>query len=184
MAVVFTLASSTITVLITNFVPILADQGVAPTRAAAIAGTFGIAVIVGRVIVGALIDRIWAPVVGFILFVPAAAATWMLGTGLDVQWTIVAIFVAGFAAGAEVDLMGYMVARYFGLAHYGKIYAGLYIGFALGPAIATPLFGGARDALGSYEYPLYFASTGVFIAALLLLSLGPYPDRKRVSAAT
>ncbi len=140
------------------------------------AGTFGIAVIVGRIIVGGLIDRIWAPMVGFALFVPAAIATALLGTNLPLELTVLAIFVAGFAAGAEVDLMGFLVARYFGLRHFGKVYAGLYIGFALGPAICTPIFGGARDALGSYEIPLYAAAAVMFVSAVLLITLGPYPD--------
>jgi MFS family permease len=181
MGITFLLASCTMTALITNFVPILGDQGYPPTEAAAIAGTFGLAVITGRVIVGLLIDRIWAPLVGFALFTPAAAAIVLLGLGaLDTTGLIIAIATAGFAAGAEVDLMGYLVARYFGLKHFGKIYAGLYVMFALGPGITTPLFGGARDTFGSYELALYVAAAGLAFAGVLLITLGPYP---RTSAA-
>jgi predicted MFS family arabinose efflux permease len=176
MALIFMLGSCAITALITNFVPILADEGYPPTQAAAMAGSFGLAVIAGRIIVGILIDRIWAPGVGFAFFAPAALAVVLLGTGeLGTVATIGTIIVAGFAAGAEVDLMGYLVSRYFGLSHFGKIYAGLYVFFALGPGITTPLFGGARDTYGSYELPLYAAAAALGAAALLLVSLGAYP---------
>ncbi len=43
----------------------------------------------------------------------------------------------GFAMGAELDLMGFLVARYFGLAEFGRIYGWLYGAFifasGLGP---------------------------------------------------
>ncbi len=183
MAVIFMLGSCAITALITNFVPILADEGYPPTQAAAMAGSFGLAVIAGRIIVGILIDRIWAPGVGFAFFAPAALAVVLLGTGeLGTVTTIGTIIVAGFAAGAEVDLMGYLVSRYFGLSHFGKIYAGLYVFFALGPGITTPLFGGARDTYGSYELPLYAAAAALGAAALLLISLGAYPRHGTAAA--
>jgi predicted MFS family arabinose efflux permease len=133
-------------------------------------------VIAGRVIVGILIDRIWAPGVGFAFFVPAALAVVILAIGdLGTTATVAMIVVAGFAAGAEVDLMGYLVSRYFGLSHFGRIYAGLYVFFAAGPGITTPFFGGARDTYGSYELPLFAAAISLGIAALLLVSLGAYP---------
>ncbi len=180
MAMTFMLGSCTMTALITNFVPILADAGYPATQAATMAGSFGLAVIAGRVIVGVLIDRIWAPAVGFAFFVPAALAIVVLGAGgLGTTATVATIVVAGFAAGAEVDLMGYLVARYFGLSHFGKIYAGLYVFFALGPGITTPFFGGARDAYGSYELPLYAAAAALGVASLLLISLGAYPAHTR-----
>ena len=176
MGMLFLLGSSTISSLITNFVPILGDQGYAATQAATIAGSFGIAVIAGRVIVGTLIDRFWAPAVGFVFFMPAAIAIAFLASGsLGTTAIVAAILVVGFAAGAEVDLMGYLVARYFGLTHFGKIYAGLYVLFALGPGIIVPLFGRARDIYGVYGPGMYAIAIAMGIAALLLLSLGRYP---------
>lgn len=173
---IFLIGSCVMTALITNFVPILADQGYPATQAAAMAGSFGLAVIAGRIVVGYLIDRFWAPVVGFLLFVPAAAAIALLAGGeLSATGLVATIFISGFAAGAEVDLMGYLVSRYFGLRHFGKLFAGIYVGFALGPGVTTPLFGASRDQLGSYSFGLYVAAGALTVAAAMFLVLGRYP---------
>jgi MFS family permease len=175
--VIFTIGSSVMTALLANFVPILTDKGYAPTLAAAIAGSFGITVIAGRVAVGVLIDRIWAPLVGSVIFAAAAIAIGLLATVyLTTAGLIVLILLTGFAAGAEVDLMGFLVARYFGLRDFGKIYAAMYIGFALAPGLFTPLFGAGRDQFGSYTPSLHVAAGALAAAALLLLALGKYPE--------
>ena len=175
MGVLFLFGSATNTALITNFVPILGDQGYPATQAATMAGSFGIALIAGRVIVGTLIDRFWAPAVGFAFFTPAAIAIALLATGnLGTTGIVASIFVIGFAAGAEVDLMGYLVARYFGLAHFGKIYAGLYVLFGMG-GLTVPFFGAARDAYGTYQPGIYVAGIVLGISGILFLSLGRYP---------
>lgn len=174
---VFFTGSSVMTALITNFIPILGDRGYPATQAAAMAGSFGLAVIAGRVMVGFLIDRIWAPLVGCTMFLVAAAAIAALGAiNLGTECLVVTIILTGLAAGAEVDLTGYLVARYFGLRHFGMIYAGIYMGFALGPGLTTPLFGAGRDALGTYAPGLYVAAIALAGAALLLPTLGRYPE--------
>ena len=180
---IFFIASCVMTALITNYVPILEDQGYGATQAATMAGSFGIAVVVGRLVVGYLIDRLWAPLIGFLIFLPAAIAIAMMSGGsLGTTALVAIILMSGFAAGAEVDLMGYLASRYFGLRHFGKIYAAIYIGFALGPGLTNPLFGGSRDQTGSYEAGLLFAAGALLIAALLFFTLGPYPDREEAQS--
>ncbi|MEE8307261.1 MAG: MFS transporter, partial [Gammaproteobacteria bacterium] len=99
----------------------------------------------------------------------------LAGGGLSTTALVGTILMSGFAAGAEVDLMGFLVARYFGLRHFGKIYAAIYIGFALAPGITTPMLGAARDHYGNYSAGLYVAAVALVGAALLFVSLGPYP---------
>jgi len=148
------------------------------------AGSFGIAVVAGRIIVGYLIDRLWAPLIGFLIFMPAALAIVMLGGGgLSTTALVATILMSGFAAGAEVDLMGYLVSRYFGLRHFGKIYAAIYIGFALGPGLTNPLFGASRDSSGTYELGLMFIAQALVVAAVLFLTLGRYPDSVKADSS-
>ena len=87
------------------------------------------------------------------------------------------VFVAGLAAGAEVDLMAYLASRYFGLREFGRIFAALYVGFALGPGVMVPLFGRLRDLSGSYDSGLYMVAAGIALFGVLLLGLGPYPSQ-------
>src|SRR5690606_38106125 len=47
--------------MLTNTVPLLVERGVAPTTAASIFSVIGVSLIVGRMVAGYLIDRLWAP---------------------------------------------------------------------------------------------------------------------------
>ena len=86
------------------------------------------------------------------------------------------------AAGAEYDLMAYIVSRYFGMLHYSAIYGFLCGFFALGAGIGPGIFGSSFEATGSYDTMLMIAS-GLFIAGSLpLLLLGKYRDLTRPSA--
>ncbi|NBQ89610.1 MAG: MFS transporter, partial [Betaproteobacteria bacterium] len=77
----------------------------------------------------------------------------------------------GFALGAEVDLMAFMVSRYFGLRHYGflygTIYAGFWVGIAGGPALAGWLY----DARGNYLLALWILGALFAAGAVAALSL-------------
>jgi MFS family permease len=175
---IFTLGSSVMTMLLTNFIPILGDRGYSPTLAATMAGSFGITLIAGRIGVGYLIDRFWAPLIGCIVFVPATLAVTLLAAlDLGTWGLVIAILMIGLAAGSEVDLMGYLVSRYYGLLHFGKIFAGVYIGFALIPGLITPFFGATRDHYGSYVPGLYLCAIALLIISVLFLTLGPYPNK-------
>lgn len=175
--------SGVVTAFVTNIVPLLQEQGHPASRAALAASVFGISVLLGRIAVGYLIDRYFAPWVGAALMFPAAAAIFCLAA-LDpgIGWSIAVVFLAGLAAGAEVDLMAYLCSRYFGLRQYGRIFAGLYIAFAIGPGVFVPLFGRARDLAGGYDAGLYGVAAGIALFGVLLLLLGRYPDFGPVSA--
>jgi MFS family permease len=176
--------SGMMTALVTNVVPLLVEHGHAASVAALVASVFGLAVVVGRVVVGGLIDRYWGPLVGAALMFPAALAVLAMAL-LDpgVIASVLIIFVAGLAAGAEVDLMAYLASRYFGLREFGRIFAALYVGFALGPGVLVPLFGRLRDVSGSYDSGLCMVAAGIALFGVLLLGLGPYPSRFAPTAA-
>jgi len=89
----------------------------------------------------------------------------------------------GFAAGAETDLVAYLAGRYFGMAHYGKIYGMLYMPFGMASAVSPAVYGAVRDATGNYD-PILHVALFLFIAgAVLLLLLGRYPDFARRTVA-
>jgi MFS family permease len=178
MAIGLFTCSGMMTALITSAVPLLQEHGTSAAVAARIASVFGIAVIVGRVAVGGLIDRYWGPLVGAALMFPAALAVLVLATlQPGVEASVLIVFVAGLAAGAEVDLMAYLASRYFGLREFGRIYAALYTAFALGPGVMVPLFGRLRDLSGNYQSGLLMVAAGIAAFGVLLLGLGPYPPR-------
>ncbi len=56
-----------------NLIPALTDNGMSAHDAATVQGMYGIAIVVGRLVVGYLIDRFWAPAVAAVaLCLPVA----------------------------------------------------------------------------------------------------------------
>ncbi len=165
---------------IPNLVPLMVDAGISVVQAAAYVSWLGLSVIVGRVVAGLLIDRFWAPgVAAIMLSLPAVAALLLSQGALSPTLLLLSIGLIGLAAGAEFDLIAFLVGRYFGTLHYAKIYALLYALFMFGAGIAPPLFGYCYDLLGSYQ-PILLVSAGLFVVgAGLLLLLGRYPSAAR-----
>jgi len=169
---------------IPNLANILKQDGFSPAAAIGLASIIGLSVIVGRTAGGWLVDRFWAPGVGLLLLGVPAAACWLLGEGpLSYGPTATAVFLIGFAAGAEYDLLAFLVARYFGMKSYGVIYGALYSFFAVGAGIGPPIFGAAFDTSHSYAQPLAFAGASMLVGALALLFLGRYRTFAHTSGA-
>jgi predicted MFS family arabinose efflux permease len=94
----------------------------------------------------------------------------------------IAAFLMGFSAGAEVDILAFLVARYFGLRSYGAIYGCELTFFALGSGTGGLLTGYVRDTTGSYQ-PALIAGIFVFlIGALFILWLSGTPAIARAAA--
>jgi len=159
---------------------ILSLQGFSRVQAATILGYLGLAIMTGRVFTGFLLDRIWAPLVTLpLLSLPAISCWLMAGDGLTWPLAVFAAVLLGFAAGAESDLIAFLAGRYFGMAHYGKIYGMLYMPFGIASAASPAVYGAIRDRDGNYDAML-LAAMGLFVVgALLLLVLGRYPDLSR-----
>lgn len=162
---------------IPNLETMLGNKGFEPGDAVTLASLLGIAVIIGRVAGGFLLDHIWAPAVAATILSLPAIATFMLAQpDYGFVHAATAIMILGAAAGVEYDLMAYLVSRYFGLLHYAAIYGALYGFFALGAGIGPAVFGQSFDATGSYDSVLKISSVLFVIGALPLLLLGKYRD--------
>jgi MFS family permease len=163
---------------IPSLVPLLTDRGLSAAEAAGYAALVGVAVIVGRVSAGLLMDRFWAPAVGAVLMaLPLLSMVLLIGALPSPLMIGVAVFLIGLTAGAEFDVLAYLTGRYFGMKNYGFLYAIQTIGLLLMAGVAAPLFGRIYDQTGSYDLAL-MVSAGLFaLAPPLLLGLGRYPVR-------
>ncbi|MEM6938205.1 MAG: MFS transporter, partial [Pseudomonadota bacterium] len=178
----FFLLSGAIGGSIPNLVPLLMDASMERSQAAGIVGLIGVAVIAGRVVVGYCIDRFWAPgVAAVVQAAPVLSAIILLQPELSIPLVTVAVVLIGFAAGAEFDLIAYLVGRYFGLRHYAKIYTVPYIGFAVSAGLAPTFFGYLFDIQGSYNLVMQICAGLFGSGALLLLTLGSYPKFEPVT---
>ncbi|HKR89439.1 MAG TPA: MFS transporter, partial [Phenylobacterium sp.] len=174
MLMAFFLVALGVAGLIVHFVPMLLDGGMDAATAGRTAGLIGVAVILGRIFAGALIDRIHAPFVAAALLAAAAVGCVLLASA-GAHLAGVAAVLIGLAMGAEVDLIGFLVARYLGLTAYGSAYGVIYGAFIAGAAISPFLVGLSFDVTGNYRTALFCAAWLLTGATLLLSRLGPYP---------
>ncbi len=150
-----------------------------------ITGVFGLAVILGRLGGGWLLDRIWAPLCVMIVFTLPMAASWLLsrphiGEGM----AFASVAAIGVGAGLEFDALAYLVARYFGRRSYGAIYGCAFSMIAIGGGIGPVIYGYAFDTLGSYSLILRVGTISLLAGSILLLLMGAYPKRFDVASPT
>ena len=162
--------------MLPNLIPALTDQGLSAQLAATAISVFGVAVIVGRLVVGYLVDKLWAPGVACIaIALPVIASLTFAGSPTFVIICVAAAML-GFAAGAELDLMSFLAAKYFGLKHYPQIYAVLYSALALASGIAPMMFARVFDVTGSYAIGFYVGAGLFATGSVMILTLGRYPE--------
>ncbi|MET0366469.1 MAG: MFS transporter [Sphingobium sp.] len=160
-----------------NMENILRSVGYDLTTIGRITGVFGLAVILGRIVAGWLFDRIWAPGCAFFLLILPALGCWLLsGTHVTELRAIAAVAALGAAAGFKLNLLAYLVSRYFGQRHYGKLLGWFYAVVSAGGGVGPVLFGYSFDQTGSYSLVLSIAALCIVAGALLTLLMGPYPD--------
>lgn len=156
-----------------NLVPILISKGLETAVAAKAAGALGASLIAGRIVSGFLIDRYWSPGVAAAAFsLPVLGALLLMGDAPSAAMLVTCVALMGFAAGAEYDVLAFMISRFFGLAHYGKIYSVIIVAISLATSGGAVLFGRIRDLSGDFApaWPLVVALCAVSV--LLLLTLG------------
>ena len=154
----------------------LSDRGIPVQTAALGSSLVGAAVLLGRVGTGYLLDHLFAPRVAAIFFAGAALGTGLLWLGTT-PLAFAGAFLVGLGLGAEVDLIAYLVSRYFGLRDFGKVYSSAFAAFVLAGALGPLLMGSSFDRTGSYRGALIAFLAATLVAAVLMTRLGPYRYR-------
>jgi predicted MFS family arabinose efflux permease len=171
LAIAVMLASVALNGCLVHIVPALIESGWHPASAAAVMLPAGLAGVFGRILAGFLIDKLFAPYVALVFFLLAAAGTCLLSGGSQVIPGVVAV---GLAAGAEVDLIGFLVSRYFGLSSFGRIYGLVFSVFTVGAGLGPFFVGVAFSARHSYDAAFLGIGALLALATLPLLLIGPY----------
>ncbi|MGP3791592.1 MFS transporter [Pseudomonas sp. B392_1p] len=165
-----------IVALLSQFQPLLVSKGLGAAEAAALIGLVGVSALVGALLTGMLVDRIWAPLVACIFTLgPALGCLMLLPESIELYVAIVALILLGLGQGAEIDVVAFMIARYFGMRSYASIY-GLSVFFiAAMVALGGSLIGLAYDYFGDYDIALLVAASCFVISAFSYLAMGRYP---------
>ena len=174
LGLIFLLMSAALNGVQAQLVPLLIDQHMDAAMAAWMLSIVGLGSFPGRLLVGFLLDRAFAPLVALGFFLPAAIALLGLADGgLPLGVALCAIAI-GLSLGAENDLLGYLVGRYFDLKWFGQIYGVLLGAYLLGAALGPYLMARTYAAAGSYNGALRAGSVAIVVSCALLLCLRRY----------
>lgn len=155
---------------------LLTELRVPEAEAAVMYGSVGMATFAGQLITGWLADRVKSTILPVSCFLLPAIAYLLLLNGGGVEALLwLAVWLAGYGSGASINISTYLISRYGGMAHFGKIYGLISSGLGLGSGIGGYMAGKIFDATGSYDDYLIVASIGAAIAALAVFRLGDYP---------
>ena len=159
--------------LLSHLVPMLTDSGLSRAQAVHAASLVGLAGLTGRLGIGYLIDRLFAPAISAIVLLAAAGGCILLskvgGAALP------GVFLMGLYIGSEGDLMAFLTSRFFGRPAFAEIYGWLYSSLAVGVVIGPLLAGTLYDRSSGYSGILMLCSVLLLVAAILQLSLGRFP---------
>ena len=168
------LVVTTINGIVGHLVPMLTDRGLNVGQATATLSAVGISTIAGRLAAGYLLDRFFAPYVAAGLFLLPIVAISLLTAGVAGPGPVLAAMSLGFGLGAEVDVIGFLVSRYFGLRAYGEVYGYLFAIFTLGTGFGPVLMAICFDMTRSYDVALIGLAGALVGASILVSRLGAY----------
>lgn len=158
---------------------ILSDSSIHQSLIAAALSVLGVSAIAGRIVGGLLLDRFEARwVVFFIMLGPSLSFVLLSLQPMHWQTIVLAVALLGFALGAEIDVVGYIISRQFDFENFGRLYGLVFGAFVLGGSIGPVLLGFTRDTLGTYSHGLIGLSGLVILSAFVILLLPKNPETK------
>jgi MFS family permease len=170
----FLCVSFALTGIVVNLVPMLARRGVSSGAAVLAVSTVAISQTIGRLTSGYLLDKVVFPQISLIWFVGSAIGLSVLLIAKTPAAAIVAAAMLGLAWGAEGEMTGYYVSRYFGVHHLARIAGTLFLAIGLTAAASQMTVARLFDRTHNYQYAIAIAIVSMIVACLLLASLGPY----------
>lgn len=169
----FSILTAAVTGAAVNLPVGLSSRNVAMEQAALIMTVVGITNFIGRLAMGVLLDRFFAPwLTAVTWFAPFAA--YLILAGSDTEGgLILAAALLGFGLGCETDALAYIAGRAFGLRQIGAVYGVVFMAYGTGAAIGPALVGITlqRKIDPGILFPL--AAAAIALAAILLASLRP-----------
>lgn len=157
--------------LVTNLAAMLTEHGVIAATAALALSLRGGAGIIGRLGIGAAIDRVSPLRIQTLVLALAATGTLILAFAGTGRIALVGAAVLGVGLGSEADVMPYLLARYFGRRHFSVLYGLTWTAYAIGGATGPLWIGHMYDrAGGSYE-PRVVVDLAIVAFGAVVLSL-------------
>jgi predicted MFS family arabinose efflux permease len=161
------------TIMLVQLKMLLLANGITGDGAAIMFTALSVGMLVGRFVAGVALDRYPAHIVSFLTLAMPSMGLFIIASSFDAPPLLAfAVFCIGFAFGAEGDIVGFLVARQFGVQIYGSVMGLLTCAISFSTASGAALLSVTMAATGGYDLYLVISGTGVLIGATLLLLLG------------
>jgi predicted MFS family arabinose efflux permease len=162
--------------LLSQLAAMLTDRGLTREVAAWLLSAFGLSVLIGRIGTGFLVDRMAPSGVAFLFtgILPAIGCALLLAPASPEAafgLALAAVILLGLQQGAEMDLLGFFVARQFGMKTYSSIFGSMITAIALSSAAGVAMWGAAFDRSGDYTVALLASVVAFPLAGLCFLGL-------------
>ncbi len=184
MVSVFFLITASVHACFIHLPAILTDRGGTAQMAAFASSLLGVGLFLGRISSGYLMDQFFAPRVASVFFSAVAIGLGLLAVSHGIRSAFVGAFLVGLGTGAEVDIIAFLISRYFGLRAYGAISGWIWGVYGVAGGLGAYLMGLGFDKTGSYVVPLGGFFCAAALATLLIVSLGPYRYRVGLALVT
>ena len=162
---------------ITHLSALLTDRGITPGEAALCASVLGGSSLLGRVVVGWLLDRFFGPRVALGINLLTALGVFLLARAGSFPAGCFAAALIGIGAGGEAATTPYLLTRYFGLRAFSTLYGLTWTFYAAAGAIGPVILGKTFDVTGSYASLLGVLAAMLAVAAAMNLLLPRYPGK-------
>ena len=113
---------------------------------------------VARIVIGLCLDFVRGPVFSASVMVLPVLGVALLLSHAGGPAPLFAALCFGLAIGAEVDMLGFFVSRYFGRRTFGTLYGLIFALFALGIGVGPAILGFGYDHFHSYDPVLWVYS--------------------------
>ena len=169
------LAAASINGTIAHVVPILTDRGISAALATSMLSLTGIALIGGRILSGFFLDRFFAPYVAACFFLlPLCGIGLLMSSGAGGIVPLLGTVCLGMGIGSEIDIMAFLVGRYFGVRTFGEVYGWIMGVFVFASGLGPTIMGVCYDRTHSYNLALQGFVASLALASFLISRLGPY----------
>ncbi len=159
---------------ITHLSALLTDRGLTAGRAALCASILGGTSVIGRIVVGWLLDRFFGPYVAFAVNAVTALGIFTLAHADSFAAGGLAAAFIGIGAGGEAAITPYLLTRYFGLRAFSTLYGFTWTFYAAAGAIGPVILGHTYDATGSYTSLLVILAAALGLMAVTNFVLPRY----------
>ncbi|WP_244832132.1 MFS transporter [Caballeronia sp. TF1N1] len=160
--------------MMSQMVSMTIDRGFPAATAVAVLSAVSLSSIASRFVVGALLDRMFAPLLTAIIFAICTAGVIVLSTTHSLDMLYVGAVCIGLGLGAEGDIVAYIISRYIPKQLYARVLGVAMFLFAQGGAFGIFALSSSYTLTGSYKLAIIGIAISVVIAGVLVLCLGPY----------